>query len=91
MDMKALEKYSSFIISLALATKISLLLSIQNAQKRKLPQKIKNFLSDQEQTLESDVKGSSNVSKLLDTENLPEELVEFTNIQISELKSQNPV
>lgn len=91
MDMKALEKYSSFIISLALATKISLLLSIQNAQKRRLPQKIKNFINDQEQTLESELKGSNNVSKLLDTENLPEELVKFTNIQFSELKSLNPV
>jgi len=40
--------------------------------------------------LESDLKGSKNISKLLDTENLPEELVEFTNDQFSDLKTQFP-
>lgn len=91
MDLKALEKYSGFTINLALATKISLLLAVRNAQKRILPQKIKIFLNDQGQTLESDLKGSNNISKLLDTENLPEELVEFTNMRFSEFKTHQIV
>lgn len=86
MTIENLKNYANFTIKLALATKISLLYSINTAQKKRFPENMKDHFNEIINSLESELEGITNVSKLLDKENLPQGLVDFTNNQFSEFK-----
>lgn len=88
IEQTDLDKYANFTINLILATKISLLNSFKKAQKKKLSRKMRDYLDEKKNNLQSELEGAVNVPNLLDEKNLPKELVEFTNRTFSELRKQ---